>query len=106
MILLTPAAIAQVKSILAERKEDAGLRISVTSGGCSGFRYQLTLDKEAQADDEIFDLEGLKVFVDTESIIYLDGTKVDYVDGADGSGFKFDNPNAASSCACGETFDA
>jgi iron-sulfur cluster assembly protein len=106
VIQLTPAAIAQVKSILAERKEEAGLRISVIGGGCSGFRYQMTLDREAQADDQIFEMEGLRVFIDTQSMLYLDGTEVDYVDGHDGSGFKFDNPNASVSCECGESFDA
>jgi len=106
MITLTPDAIAKVKSILAERKEDSGLRIAVVGGGCSGFQYQMTLDKEPRADDEIIDMEGLRVFVDTKSLLYLNGTKVDYVDDLNGSGFKFDNPNAKASCGCGESFDA
>jgi iron-sulfur cluster assembly protein len=106
MITLTPGAIAKLKSILAERNEDAGLRIAVVGGGCSGFQYQMTLDKEAKTDDKIMDMEGLKVFVDTRSLLYLSGTKVDYVDDQDGSGFKFDNPNAKTSCDCGETFEA
>jgi iron-sulfur cluster assembly protein len=106
VIQLTPAAIAQVKSILAERGEESGLRISVIGGGCSGFRYQMTLDKEVRADDRMFEMEGLRVFVDAQSMPYLDGTTVDYVNGQDGSGFKFDNPNAALSCECGESFDA
>ncbi len=106
MITLTPDAIAKVKSILAERKEDSGLRIAVVGGGCSGFQYQMTLDKEPRADDEILDMEGLRVFVDTKSLLYLNGTKVDYVDDLNGSGFKFDNPNAKASCGCGESFDA
>ena len=106
MITLTADAIAKVKSILAERKEDSGLRIAVVGGGCSGFQYQMTLDKEPRVDDEIIDMEGLRVFVDTKSLLYLNGTKVDYVDGLNGSGFKFDNPNAKASCGCGESFDA
>ena len=106
MITLTPGAIAKVKSILAERKEEAGLRISVVGGGCSGFQYQMTLDKEPQVDDKIIDLEGLKVFVDTRSLLYLNGTTVDYVEELNGSGFKFDNPNARASCGCGQSFDA
>jgi iron-sulfur cluster assembly accessory protein len=106
MINMTPGAIDKVKSILAERKEGNGLRIAVVGGGCSGFQYQMTLDKEPHADDKILDMEGLKVFVDARSFLYLDGTKVDYIDGADGSGFKFDNPNAQNACGCGDKFEA
>ena len=106
MITMTPVAIAKVKAILAERNEKSGLRIAVVGGGCSGFQYQMTLDKEPRADDKVLDLEGLRVFVDTRSLLYLNGTTVDYVDGANGSGFKFDNPNARASCGCGETFEA
>ncbi len=106
MITMTPGAIAKVKSILAERNEEMGLRIAVVGGGCSGFQYQMSLDKEPRVDDEILDMEGLKVYVDNRSLLYLNGTKVDYVDGLNGSGFKFDNPNAKASCGCGESFDA
>jgi iron-sulfur cluster assembly protein len=106
MVTLTPVAIAKVKEILAERKEEAGLRIAVIGGGCSGFQYQMTLDKEAQSDDSVIDMEGLKIFIDTRSLLYLNGTQVDYVEGENGSGFKFDNPNAKASCGCGESFEA
>lgn len=106
MITLTPEAISKVKSILAEQKEESGLRIAVVGGGCSGFQYQMTLDKEPKADDKIIDMDGLRVFVDTRSLLYLNGTTVDYVDGLNGSGFKFDNPNAKASCGCGESFEA
>jgi iron-sulfur cluster assembly accessory protein len=106
MITLTPEAISKVKSILAERKEEAGLRIAIVGGGCSGFQYQMTLDNEPKSDDKVIDMDGLKVYVDTRSLLYLNGTKVDYVDGLNGSGFKFDNPNAKASCGCGESFDA
>ena len=106
MITLTPEAISKVKSILAEQKEESGLRIAVVGGGCSGFQYQMTLDKEPKADDKVVDMDGLRVFVDTRSLLYLNGTTVDYVDGLSGSGFKFDNPNAKASCGCGESFEA
>jgi len=105
MITLTPDAIAKVKSILTEHKDETGLRIAVVGGGCSGFQYQMTLDKEPREDDKIMDMEGLKVFVDPQSLVYLNGTKVDYVDGLNGSGFKFDNPNAKASCGCGDSFE-
>jgi iron-sulfur cluster assembly protein len=106
MITLTTGAVAKIKSILAERKEDAGLRIAVTGGGCSGFQYQMTLDKDPRTDDRILDIDGLRVFVDARSLLYLNGTNVDYIDDLNGSGFKFDNPNAHASCECGETFEA
>ena len=106
MIILTPGAIAKVKSILAEHKDEKGLRIAIVGGGCSGFQYQMTLDKEPKADDKVLDMEGLKVFVDARSILYLNGTKVDYIEGQNGSGFKFDNPNAKDTCGCGESFEA
>ncbi len=106
MVTLTSEAIAKVKSIIAERKEDAGLRIAVIGGGCSGYQYQMTIDKEAREDDKVLDMDGLKVYVDNQSLLYLNGTKVDFVDGEDGSGFRFDNPNAQAKCGCGETFEA
>ena len=106
MITLTPGAISKVKSILAERNEDLGLRIAIVAGGCSGFQYQMTLDKEAQTDDKVIEMEGLKIYVDTRSLMYLNGTEVDYIEGQNGSGFKFDNPNAKDLCGCGESFEA
>jgi iron-sulfur cluster assembly accessory protein len=106
MITLTPEAISKVKAILTERKEDAGLRIAIIGGGCSGFQYQMTLDKEPQAEDHVMDMEGIKVFIDKKSLLYLNGTTVDYVDSSNGSGFKFDNPNSKAACGCGESFEA
>jgi iron-sulfur cluster assembly protein len=106
MVTLTPDAIAKVKAILSEQKEEAGLRIAVLGGGCSGFQYQMTLEKESKEDDKVIDMEGLKVFIDSRSMLYLSGTEVDYIDGENGSGFKFDNPNAKDACGCGESFEA
>jgi iron-sulfur cluster assembly accessory protein len=106
MLTLTAAAVDKVKEIMAERGEGGGLRIAVIGGGCSGFQYQMSLDAEANADDKVFEQEGLRMFVDPRSLLYLEGTKVDYVNGLNGSGFKFDNPNAHSTCGCGESFNA
>jgi iron-sulfur cluster assembly accessory protein len=106
MITLTPGAISKVKSILAEQKEEMGLRIAVVGGGCSGFQYQMMLDKAAQTDDRVLEMEGLKVYIDSRSLLYLNGTEIDYVEGQNESGFKFDNPNAKTSCECGQTFEA
>ena len=82
----------------------AGLRIKVEGGGCSGFQYGMKLEQEAEIDDEILDFSGLKVLVDTNSAALLDGVTVDFVDGLEGSGFKFENPNATNSCGCGKSF--
>jgi iron-sulfur cluster assembly protein len=106
MLTLTPVAIEKVKSIISERGEEAGLRIAVTGGGCSGFQYQMTLDKGPNADDKVIEQDGLRVFVDLKSLLYLNGTRIDFVDGLTGSGFKFDNPNAKGTCGCGESFNA
>jgi len=106
MVILTATAINKVKQIMSERGEEGGLRIAIVGGGCSGFQYQMSLDAEPDADDQVFDQEGLKVFVDSRSIPYLNGTQVDYVDGLNGSGFKFENPNSRGTCGCGESFEA
>ena len=76
----------------------------VVGGGCSGFQYQLALDDEAAAEDQVFEQNGVRFFVDPRSHLYLDGTEIDYVDDIMGSGFKFNNPNATGSCGCGESF--
>ena len=107
-VSLTDAAIAKVKEILQSQEQaDAGLRVYIAGGGCSGFKYGMTLDTEAGPDDEIMDFGGLKVFVDSMSLPYLRGANVDYVDDALlGQGFKVDNPNATSTCGCGSSFRA
>lgn len=84
----------------------SGLRISVTGGGCSGMQYGMALEEESKSDDEIIDMDGLKVFVDPSSAPLLDGVTVDFHDGMEGSGFKFENPNAKASCGCGNSFTA
>ncbi len=104
MLTLTDMAIQKVKSIMEERGEQGGLRIAVVGGGCSGFQYQMSLDREPSSDDQVIDMNGLKIFVDPRSLLYLNGTQVDYVDGLTGSGFKFENPNTKGSCGCGESF--
>lgn len=106
MITMTPVAINKVKSILAGQGENDGLRIKVTSAGCSGFQYRMTLEKESGGNDEILEMDGLKLFIDRQSLLYLNGTRIDYIEGENGTGFKFENPNAQASCGCGETFEA
>jgi iron-sulfur cluster assembly protein len=107
MLTLTAAAIEQVKQIMAERGEgEGGLRVAVIGGGCSGLQYQMSLDKEPNVDDKVIEQGGLRVFVDARSLLYLEGTRVDYIDGLNGSGFKFENPNSRGTCGCGESFYA
>ncbi len=106
MVTLTDAAVDKVKEIMSERGEQGGLRIAVVGGGCSGFQYQMSLESETNADDKIIEQNGLKIIVDARSLLYLEGTNVDYVNGLNGSGFKFDNPNSRGTCGCGESFNA
>jgi iron-sulfur cluster assembly accessory protein len=106
MITLTPVAIEKVRSILADQEENEGLRIAVVSAGCSGFQYQMTLDKESGADDEVIEMDGLKLFIDKQSLLNLSGTRIDYIENANGAGFQFENPNTQPACGCGETFEA
>jgi iron-sulfur cluster insertion protein len=107
MVTLTPKAAEKVKEFLAEQaKPDHGLRMAVIGGGCSGFQYDLGVEAEPTGDDQVFESEGVKVFVDPDSARYLENIELDYVDTMAGSGFKFNNPNAKKSCGCGSSFSA
>ena len=101
MITLTENAIDAVSRFIAgSEKPAAGLRIEVADGGCSGMQYGLRLEE----NDTIIDYGDVKVFVDENSLPMLDGMTVDFIDSLDGTGFKFTNPNAVKSCACGSSF--
>jgi iron-sulfur cluster assembly accessory protein len=84
----------------------AGLRISVTGGGCSGLQYGMALEASSKADDTVVEINRLKIFVDSCSVPMLKGVTVDFLDSMEGSGFKFHNPNASASCGCGNSFSA
>jgi iron-sulfur cluster assembly accessory protein len=104
---LTPNAVQQVKLLLARSEYlDHILRISVSDGGCSGFSYQLNFEKQPRPGDITLDCETLTVYVDPESIPFLQGTVIDFVSGLYGGGFKFANPNATGTCGCGTSFSA
>ena len=104
MIQLTEQAVNKVKEVIsAETDNFVGMRVAVIGGGCSGFQYAMNLEREEQQGDHIVELEGLRVFVDEQSMLYLDGTQIDYVETVQGAGFKFENPNVTSSCGCGES---
>jgi len=107
MINLTPVAITKVQEILEmQEPKPAGLRISVVGGGCSGFSYSMAFENTPGMLDKSYAFEGLKVFVDQASLLYLDGVEVDYVESMEGSGFKFNNPSVKSTCGCGSSFSA
>ncbi len=106
-VTLTPNAIAKVKEIMAQQNPvPAGLRVGVVGGGCSGFSYSMSFENGAGAMDKTFDFDGLKVYIDATSLMYLQGATVDYVETLEGAGFKFDNPNVKSTCGCGSSFSA
>lgn len=107
MIQLTPTAVTKVQEILeSQDPKPAGLRIAVVGGGCSGFSYSMAFETNPGMLDKTYSFEGLKVFVDQASLLYLDGAEVDYVESIEGSGFKFNNPNTKSTCGCGSSFSA
>ncbi len=82
----------------------AGLRIGVVGGGCSGFQYSMSFENQAGMMDKVYDFDGLKVFVDATSLMYLNGCVVDYVETLEAAGFKFENPTVKSTCGCGSSF--
>lgn len=105
-IILTPTAANKVQEFMTEHgaTHEAGLRVAVLPGGCSGFQYGLNIEDTPEGDDEVFDISGVKVFVDPFSAQYLEGVEIDYVSTMMGSGFSFRNPNAAGGCGCGSSF--
>src|SRR3977135_3656577 len=104
-VSLTPNAIAKVKEIMAQQNPaPAGLRVGVVGGGCSGFSYSMSFENGAGMMDKVFDMEGLKVYVDATSVMYLNNCIVDYVETLEGAGFQFENPNVKSTCGCGSSF--
>ena len=103
---LTSHAVSKVKEIMAgQNPVPAGLRIGVVGGGCSGFSYSMSFENGAGVMDKVYTFEGLKVFVDATSAMYLNGCVVDYVETLEAAGFKFENPNVKSTCGCGSSFN-
>ncbi len=104
-ISLTPTAASKLQSLIEERGEpDSGLRIFVSGGGCSGMQYGMSIEKDIRENDEVLDSQGVKLIVDPNSLMYLAGSEVDYVDNMMGGGFAINNPNAVSTCGCGHSF--
>jgi iron-sulfur cluster assembly accessory protein len=107
-VALTDRAAAMVKeTIERENLQGSGLRVAVVGGGCSGFQYSLDIEKDERPGDIVFEVKGVKCFVDPMSSMYLLGCEIDYVEGQFGqSGFSFKNPNAKHTCGCGSSFSA
>ncbi|HEX7774901.1 MAG TPA: iron-sulfur cluster insertion protein ErpA [Parvibaculum sp.] len=103
-ITITDRAARRVADILKAEGEGVSLRVSVSGGGCSGFQYGFTLDDARAADDLVLERAGATVLIDAMSVMYLEGSEIDFVDDLIGSSFKIQNPNATASCGCGTSF--
>jgi iron-sulfur cluster assembly accessory protein len=105
MVQLTERAVGKVKEIMAgQQPAPSGLRIAVVGGGCSGFSYSMAFENQPNMLDKTYQYDGLRVFIDQASLLYLDGAEVDYVETLEGAGFKFNNPQVKSTCGCGSSF--
>jgi iron-sulfur cluster assembly accessory protein len=108
LVSVTESAAAKIKDLLAEEgKTDSGLRVFVQGGGCSGFQYGLMIEEGSGVGvgDQSFESNGIKLFIDPVSASYLKGAEVDFVDTITGGGFTIKNPNATSTCGCGQSFN-
>lgn len=106
-IQVTPKAVSKIKEAFArEGVSGGGLRLGVLGGGCSGLSYQFKYDAQPRPSDHVFEFDGVRVFVDPKSMLYLNGMTLDYKESLMYSGFAFDNPNAQKSCGCGTSFTA
>ena len=104
-VRLTDNAVNKVREIMATQDPlPAGLRIGVVGGGCSGFQYSMSFENQSGMMDKVFDFNGLKVFVDATSAMYLNGCVVDYLETLEAAGFKFENAAVKSTCGCGSSF--
>lgn len=106
MITLTEAATTKVRQLLDQEGDEAlALRVAVRPGGCSGFSYEMFFDSDRDAEDQTFEFgDGVSVVVDPSSAQLLTGATLDYADGLQQAGFSIDNPNAQSTCGCGQSF--
>ena len=105
-IVLTPSAADKVRDLMKQPGNEGatGLRVRVVGGGCSGLTYDLQLAREAEAADQTFECEGIPVYLDPKSALFVDGTEIHWRESMMGAGFEFKNPNAAGSCGCGTSF--
>lgn len=106
VINVSPVAASKIAELLAEEnKQDSGLRVFVQGGGCSGFQYGLMIEESPGETDQVFESNGVKLYVDPISVRYIKGAEVDFVDNVAGGGFTIHNPNAVTTCGCGQSFN-
>lgn len=106
-IHVTPRAVEKIRAAFArEGVTEGGLRLGVLGGGCSGLSYQFKFDRKPRPKDHVFDFDGVQVYVDPKSILYLSGMTLDWKESLIHSGFAFENPHAQKSCGCGTSFTA
>ena len=103
-ITLTETAAARARAYLARQEQAQGLRLGVRNTGCSGYMYTVGLADQINADDQVFESQGVKVVVSAKNLPYLDGIEVDYAKQGLNEGFRFNNPKAKETCGCGESF--
>jgi iron-sulfur cluster assembly protein len=104
-ITLTPAAAERVRSFIDKRGNGVGLRLAVKTTGCSGMAYVMEFADQVEDDDVVFEDQGVKLLINPKSLVYLDGTELDYAKEGLNEGFKFNNPNVKDMCGCGESFN-
>jgi iron-sulfur cluster assembly protein len=104
-VTLTETAADRVRNFLASRGKGEGLRLGVRTSGCSGMAYVLEFADEINDEDQVFESNGVKVIIDSKSLVYLDGTEVDFAKEGLNEGFQFNNPNVKDACGCGESFN-
>ena len=104
-VTLTETAASRVKNFLNNRGKGVGLRLGVKTTGCSGMAYVLEFVDAIESDDQVFESHGVKVIINPKSLVYLDGTELDYGKEGLNEGFKFNNPNVKDTCGCGESFN-
>ena len=104
IVTLTEKAVSKVKALLEkENKQGYGLRVGVTAGGCSSYMYDIGLEKSPKENDMVIEDKGVKIFINPESIAFMKGSTVDYIDALTNAGFKINNPNVKTSCGCGHS---
>jgi iron-sulfur cluster assembly protein len=104
MVTLTDTATTKIKELMnGQAAEQGGLRLAVRGGGCSGFQYALAFDEQREGD-QVYELDAVRVLIDAQSLPFVDGSEVDYVDGLQGAGFAVNNPNVVAACGCGQSF--
>ena len=105
MVTVTESAAGKIRDLLErEGQPDCGLRVRVVGGGCSGLQYKLEFSEQPDGDIDVVESNGVRVFIDMKSALYLAGSELDFDDGLMGQGFKINNPNAKNQCGCGESF--